>query len=187
LRTNYIGIAAGIIAFISLAWPWWTFIMSAETMGFSVSVDLSVSLYQARASAMGMSQTVTMDLWFGWAALALILIAALGAIVGSTIIGKTGKTIILVAGILALLSIIVFAAGLQNELSKAPPASGFPKVGLFSTGSWNLMGTSMDYSSYLTFGFWLALIAAILSFISLGKHPITPPAATPAATPTPES
>lgn len=177
MKINYIGIVAGIFAFISLALPWWTFTMSAEAMGFSISVDLSVSLYQAKASAIGMSQTVTMDLWFGWAALALILIAGVGAIVGSMIIGKTGKMILIVAGILALLSVIIFAAGLQNELSKAPLASGFPEVGLFSTGSWSIMGTSMNYLSYLTFGFWLALVAAIMSLISSGKHLVAPPAA----------
>lgn len=87
--------------------------------------------------------------------------------------------ILIVAGILALLSIIIFAAGLQGELSKAPPVSGFPEVGLFSSGSWSFMGASMDYSSYLSFGFWLALIAAILAFISLLKHPMAPPVAPP--------
>ena len=183
MKINYVGIVAGIIAFISLALPWWTMTMSAEVMGIRVSSDVSVYLYQVTASAMGASVTVTMELWYGWAALALIVIAGIAAIVGSLIIGRTGKMILIVGGILALLSIIIFAAGLQGELSKAPPVSGFPAVDLFSSGSWGFMGVSMDYSSYLSFGFWTALVATIIAFISLGKHPIAPPV----ALPTPES
>ena len=161
--------------------------MSAEAMGIKVSTDVSVYPHQATASTMGMSATVALELWYGQAALVLIVIAGIAAIVGSLIIGKTGKMILIVAGILALLSIIIFAAGLQGELSKAPPVSGFPSVDLFSSGSWDYMVATMDYSSYLTFGFWLALIAAILAFISLLKHPAAPLPASPPTLPTPES
>jgi hypothetical protein len=49
---------------------------------------------------------------------------------------------------------------------------------LFSSGSYSFMGAaSMSYSAYLTFGFWLALIAAVLAFISTLKHPMAQPAA----------
>lgn len=157
--------------------------MSAELMGISVSSDVSIYPHQATASAMGTSATVNMNLWFGQAALALIVIAGIVAIVGSLIIGKIGKMILAFAGILALLSIIIFAAGLQGELSKAPPVSGFPEVGLFSSGSWSFMGASMNYQSYLSFGLWVALIAAIIAFISLSRHITVPPE----APPTPES
>jgi len=103
--------------------------------------------------------------------------------VGSLIVGKNGKMILVIAGILALLSIIIFAVGLQGEFSDLT-AAGYPgDIGLFSSGSWSFMGATMDYSTYLTFGFWLALVAAILAFISLVKHPMVPPA----APPTPES
>ena len=191
LKTNYIGIVASVIALISLALPWWTLTMSAEVMEESSSIDLSVYPYQARMSAMGVSQTLTMELWYGWAALVLIVIAGIIGIVGSVLVGKTGKTILMVAGILALLSIIIFAVGLQGELSTAVPAAGLPEVGLFSSGSYSLLGVSMDYSTYLNFGFWLALIAAIIAFISLPKHPVaplpTPPPAPPTVPPTPES
>jgi len=187
LKINYIGIVTAIIAFISLALPWWTMTMSAEAMGIKVSADVSIYPSQATASAMGVSQSVAMELWFGWATLALIIIAGVAAIVGSLIIGKTGKMILMVVGILTLLSIMIFALGLQGELSKGVPVIGFPEVGLFSSGSWSFMGVSMDYSSYLSFGFWLALVAAIIAFISLLKHPVAPPPAAPAAPPTPES
>ena len=161
--------------------------MSAETIGIEVSNDVSVYPHQATASTMGMSATVAMELWYGQAALVLIVIAGIAAIVGSLIIGKTGKMILIVAGILGVLSIIIFAAGLQGELSQAPPVSGYPSVDLFSSGSWNFSGMRLDYSCYLTFGFWLALVAAILAFISLLKHPAAPLPASPPTLPTPET
>ncbi|KPV61710.1 MAG: hypothetical protein AOA66_1680 [Candidatus Bathyarchaeota archaeon BA2] len=179
MKINYIGVVATVIAFISLALPWWTMTTSAEAIGIKVSADVSVYPHQARASAMGVARTVAMELWFGWVALALIVIAGVTGIVGSVIIGKTGKMILIVAGILTLLFILIFAAGLQNELSKAAPVPGLPTVGLFSSGSWTFMGTTMDYSTYLSFGFWLALVAAIIAFISLLKHLMAPPEAPP--------
>lgn len=177
------GIVGAIIAFISLALPWWAMSMSAEAMGIKMSADVSVYPHMATASTMGVSQTVAMELWFGSAALVLVVMAGVLGIVGSLVVGNNGKMILVVAGILALLSIVIFAAGLQGELSKAAPVSGFPVVSLFSSGSYSFMGASMGYSSYLSFGFWLALIAAIITFISSAKHPMPPPA----APPTPES
>ncbi|MGQ9641750.1 MAG: hypothetical protein ACUVUF_06480 [Candidatus Bathycorpusculaceae bacterium] len=148
--------------------------MSATALEITVGGDVSIFLYQVTASSMGVAQTVTMELWFCWVALALIVIAGVAGIVGSVLIGEKGKRILLIAGILALLSIIIFAVGLQNELSKAPPVPGFPSVGLFSSGSFTFMEEmSMQYSSYLTIGFWLALVAAIMTFVSLLKHPKT--------------
>lgn len=164
------------MAFISLVLPWWTWTASFEALDtVSTSAGLSVYPYQTTTYATGMgSVTVSMDLWFGWAALSLIIIAGIVGILGSVMVGKTGKMILIVAGILALISILVFAIGLNNELSKAPVVQGFPEVGLFSRGSFTLFDVSMNYSSYLTFGFWLALVAAIIAFISSLKHPVTP-------------
>jgi len=192
LKINYIGIVAGVVAFISLALPWWTMTMSAEAGGMTMSMDVSIYPYQARTSVMGVSQTFNMELWFGWAALALIALAGIAGIVGSVLVAKTGKTLLMVAGILALLSIIIFAVGLQGELSTAVPVAGLPEVGLFSSGSFDFgAGIFMDYSTYLTFGFWLALIAAIIAFVASTMHPVaplpTPPPPPATAPPTPES
>jgi len=190
---NYIGIVAGIIAFISLVLPWWTMTMSAEFMGIKMSWDVSVYTYDARMTveAMGGRESESIvdgfSLWYGYAAFALILMAGVAGIVGSLMVGKNGKMILLVAGILTLISIIIFVAGLQGELSEGAQVPGFPEVGLFSSGSWSFMGVSTNYSSYLTFGFWLALVAAIIAFISLLKHPVAPPPSPPATPPIPES
>jgi hypothetical protein len=160
----------------------------------TMSVEVSVYTYDARASVKAMevetSESIVdgFSIWYGYTPLALMVIAGVAGIVGSLMVGKNGKILLAVTGALTLLSVIIFAAGLQSELSKLTEATGgtlpsLPEVGLFSSGSYSFMGVSMDYSSYLTFGFWLALIAAIIAFISVSKHPMAPPA-TP---PTPES
>jgi hypothetical protein len=187
LKINYIGILGGILAFTSLLLPWWVMTMSAATLGVEMNMGITISPYQATSSAMGMSTSVAMNLWYGSAALALIVIGGVAAIVGSLIIGKTGKMILIVAGILSLFSIIIFAAGLQDELSNTLVLSNYPAVGLFSSGSWTYLGVIMDYSSYLTFGFWLALVAAILVFISFPKHPTATLTASSPTSPPPES
>lgn len=144
--------------------------MSSSFLGISFAVDLSVNLYQARASALGISVAADLSLWYGWAALALIVIGGILGILDSVKFGK--RKLIAIGGVLVLLSAVIFAAGLQMELSKAPPAEDFPMVNLFSSGSYDSesAGVSMNYSSYLSFGFWLAIVAAfIMLFVSMKK------------------
>jgi hypothetical protein len=132
---------------------------------------------------------------YGYMSLALIAMAGVLAVVGSITVGKNGKIILLVAGTLALLSIIIFVAGLPGVLANLPKAleqeapffAGFPKVGLIGSGSFT--STSMggapgiptvtvriSYSSNLSIGLWLALVTAIvtaiIAFVSLLKHPV---------------
>lgn len=171
MKPNYIGIVGGILAFISLALPWWTMSMSSSIMTMSYSVDVSVYPYQAKASAMGMSITFTMELWFGWVALVLVVLGGLLGILGS-LLSNQRKRLLISGGVLALLSIVIFAIGLQNELLKAPVVPGFPTVGLFSSSSYDYLGASMNYSTYLSFGFWLALVAAIIMFIASMRKPV---------------
>jgi len=164
LKPNYIGIIGGILAFISLALPWWT--VSASVMGITVSTDLY--LYQV-----GTVSGVTLEAWYAWIALAFIIIGGLLGIVGS--VTAMGKKLLMVGGVLALLSIIIFAVGLQMDLSKV----AIPGLGLFSSVSY--MGGS--WSTYLSYGFWLALVAAIIMFVAIRIKPAeivpTPPPPTP--------
>jgi hypothetical protein len=191
LRLNYIGIVGGILAFISLALPWWTLTLSA--MGMSVNV--SAYPYKATASFMGLSMDIPMEAWYGSAALVLIILGGILGILGSVMPAK-GKSILAIGGVLALLSIIIFAAGLQGELSKgltipSPTTGGsslpLPEIGLFSSGTWTMPGVPvpMNYTSYLSFGFWLALVAAIIIFAAIKKAVLTPAVPTPAAPPPP--
>jgi hypothetical protein len=90
----------------------------------------------------------------------------------SGVIVNRRKIALALAAILALFSIIIFAAGLQNDISNG--AMGLYPTGasLFSSGSYTYLGTvSVSYSGYLSFGFWLALVAAIIMFAALTRKP----------------
>jgi len=90
-----------------------------------------------------------------WLALVLVLFSGLLGIVGSLKLDSKG---LLGGGILALLSVIIFAVGLQIQLSTAEMT-----LGLFSSGE--------GYLTYLSFGFWIALVAAIVMFVASRKKP----------------
>ena len=185
MKPNVLGIIGGILAFISIVLPWWTMTISSGVMGITYSSDLSLYPYQAKATAMGVSMIVDMNLWYGWAALALVIVGGVLGIVGSLL--QNGKAMLIGAGVLALLSMIVFAAGLQSELSKAPINTGYPQVGLFSNGSSSVAGlTSINYTTYLSFGFWITLVAAIIMLAaSRRKNAPTPPPPSPPLSPPP--
>jgi hypothetical protein len=200
VKVNYISIIGGILALISLLLPWWTINMSVAVteeipLPGSYSVDVSIYPYKGTISASMMGTSLSLDIsmnaWYCWAVLVLIVVGGILGILGSIVAGK--KLVVAMGGILALLSIIIFAAGLQVELSQGmsiPPPTGtgtplqLPKLGLFSGGSFSLMGTQVNYSAYLSFGFWLALVAAIIMFVAIKKvKEAAPP--TPAVAPAP--
>lgn len=166
MKPNILGLIGGVIAFISLVLPWWSMTLSASALGISYSASVSIYTYQATASAMGFSSTVSVNLWYGWAALWLIVVGGVLGIAGGLF--TKGRIVILVGGLLALLSIIIFAVGLQSELSQ-PLATGFPQVSLFSSGSYGSGFGSANYATYLSYGFWIALVSAIIMFVASAR------------------
>jgi len=182
LKLNYVGIVGAIVAFVSLALPWWVMNFSGSFLGTSVSGQATVNLYQASASAMGTSVPISLNLWYGWTALAFVVIGALLSLAGS-IITRRRKAFLAAGGVLVLLSIIVFAVGLQNQISSGSLSTGFPNVSLFSSGSFSYSSVTVNYSTYLTFGFWLALVAAIIMFVAIvikSPYEMPPPEPSPA-------
>jgi len=115
---------------------------------------------------MGFSSTVSVNLWYGWAALALIIVGGILGIAGSLF--TKGRIVILGGGLFALLAIVIFAVGLQSELSQ-PLATGFPQASLFSSGSYGSDFGSLNYMTYLSYGFWIALVSAIIMFVASGR------------------
>lgn len=179
LKQNIIGILGAIIAFVSVVLPWWTMIVSTSTLGYSFSTDVSIYPYQATANGFGVSSPLSIDIWYGWAALVLVLIGGVLGIAGS--LAQRTRMILVAGGLIALLSVIIFAVGLQSELSKSAVVTGYPMVSLFSTGSF--LGYA-NYTTYLSFGFWLALVAAIVMLAaSRKKLEISAPPAVPPLSP----
>lgn len=174
LQANYVGFAAGVMAIISLALPWWTMTMSQRWMPELFSGGISIYLHKVETSGMVQPETVALNLWFCWPTLTLVFSAGIVALTGSMFARKTGRNVLVSAGILASLSLAIFTVGLHSELSKAPPTHNSPQVGLFSSGSFTWMETIryVDYLAYPTFGFWLALVSAIVTLVSSFMHPI---------------
>lgn len=165
MKLNIIGIIGAIIALIGLVLPWWTVTLSIS-VGISLSYSASIYLYQTTASGVGTFITREMNLWYGWVAFAFLVLGAFFGIAGSII--PKARVILATGGILGLLSAIVFAVGLQNDLSSTPTLSG---VGLFSSGSFSGFGSTYSYMSYLSFGFWLALVGSIIMIAASLKKP----------------
>jgi hypothetical protein len=160
LKLNIIGIVGAVIAFVSLALPWWTITLrgSMNSMGYNGPLEVSIYPYQIVASASGRSVAFSLNLWFGWTAFVLVIIGGLLGIAGS--LAQSAKAILFAGGLLTVPSIVIFALGLQSELSKSVVMPGYPAVGLFSSGS-GFLGY-ISYATYLSFGFWLALVGAII-------------------------
>jgi hypothetical protein len=177
LKPNIIGIVGGILAFISLALPWWTMSVSS----FGISVGVSVYPYMAGASEIGLSTGIS--LWYGWVALTLIIVGGLLGIVGSVKPDK--RKLLLVGGVLALVSIIIFAVGLQLDFLSIPSTEVSPALALFGGSSISVSGYDISYFAYLSFGFWIALVAAIVMFVASRKKPaeaaVAPPPPPPPA------
>ena len=152
--------------------------MSYSTYVTSFSGNVSIYPYQATASYAGSSVAVSISLWYCWAALVLVLIGGLLGIVGS--LAQSTRMMLVIGGLLAAFAVIIFALGLQAELSDKAVVTGYPIVGLFSSESF--MGGALNYTTYLSFGFWLALVAAFLMLVASRKK--TPSVAPP---PTQES
>ncbi|HEX9863161.1 MAG TPA: hypothetical protein VGB11_07770 [Candidatus Bathyarchaeia archaeon] len=163
MKLNIIGIVGGILAFVSLALPWWT--MSVGYGG--ISMDFSV--YPYMASMGGLGDASVLNLWYGWVALALIIVGGLLGIVGSLTLGKA--KMLSAGGALALVSIIIFAVGLQLDFLSIPATEGSPTFTLFGSNTISSSGYDISYFAYLSFGFWIALAAAIVMFAASRKKP----------------
>lgn len=178
MKINIIGIIGAIIALIGLAFPWWTITFSmspgiAVMQGMTFSYSTSIYPYQTTTTAYGATTIGQMNLWYGWTAFTLLLLGAILAIAFSLI--PKARLTLAPGGILAALSVIVFAAGVQNDISTTSDISG---AGLFSSGSISYLGISYNYTTYLSIGFWLALIGAIVMLVaSLRKTKTTAPTA----------
>jgi len=159
MKLNYFGIVGAILAFVSIALPWWT------ESAFGLNYDLKL-FDQGTFS--------TLNNWYGWVALLLVLIGGIMGLWGSVM--SDGKKILMGGGLLAFIAIIIFPIGLQTDLMRlnAP-------FGIFFNGTIS----SVNVSTYLTYGFWLALVAAIIMLIAIRYPGPTAQAPSPSVSPPP--
>ncbi len=173
VKINYIAVVSGILAIISLALPWF----NGAFKGITYDMQFTASLYQISGVVNGISETTFVNIWFGLVAVVFLLITVVSSFVGSMIAGKKGQLLILSAGILALMSMVVFGAGMLNsdfakeELNPAYTLSYFPDS--FGLTTQQIDADWYTYSWSLNFGFWTALAAGIIAFASLVTHNTT--------------
>lgn len=169
LKPDVISIVGGLLAISSLAFPWWTISVVFHFMGIDQPAYVSLYLYRADTNALGWSRSSHLNLLFGWVMLALVVFASLLGILG----GLLRRTrMVLIGGSCAIASMIVFVAVLQSELLNGPVVPwGFIVAGVFSSATID-QGylSSASYTAYLSFGFWIALAAAIILLVSAKYH-----------------
>lgn len=161
LKPNFVGIVGGIIAFISIALPWWTMTQTSNLFGTTIS--MSVNLYLYRVNATLFDFEVGAKLWFGWTAFALMLACGILGIIGSI---RRNSDILFAAAASAMSSIAIFTVGLLKELPEMPFMQESPKA-LFYFGTYG--NSPFSFSIYLSFGFWLALTACIIMVITSAR------------------
>jgi hypothetical protein len=170
LKADFASVAGGLLAVSSLAFPWWTVSVVFRTMGIAHDPGyMSLYLYRADATATGWSRNSHLNLSFGWITLALVVSAGLLGILG----GLRGRTrMVLIGGSCAIASVTVFVASLQSELSNGPVVPwGFIVTAVFSSATINQEYlSSVSYTAYLSFGFWIALAAAVILLTSAKYH-----------------
>jgi len=188
---NKVGVVGVVLALIGLFLPWWEINLSVcETVNSWVtgnreatiwwSAGISVYPYQITKNSPTLRAIAIRIIPFLYFVLPLIVIGILlgvaGCITGDE---KKEEILLILAGSLTLFSTIMFIFVLQVELLVAPPAIHFfglmhavpiPKVGIFSNGGSTFEGTSLYYSSYLSIGFWLTVIAAAVILYASRKH-----------------
>jgi len=117
MKLNYVGIVGGIVAFVSVALPWWSWSYS----GLSGDVKLFDR------------GILNLNLWYGWVALLFVLLGGLLGLAGSVM--PKGKKILLGGGILAVIAIILFPIGFQMDLTRLDAP-----FGIFSSGTYPTYG-----------------------------------------------
>lgn len=157
MKLSYVSIAGGIIAFISIALPWWTMTQTSNLLGIAISSSLNLYLYRVSISLFDLE--VGANLWFGWIALALIVAGGAFGIMGGI---RRRSGVLLAGGALAMSSILIFVVGLLIELPEMSFMRESPKE-LFYFGTYG--NSPFHFSIYLSSGFWLALIAGMIMLI----------------------
>ena len=171
MRLNILGFVAAILALVSVLLPWWGMSASLGVTKSSLNVhpwgvitDLPAEMAEIPeiadiTSALGVDEGVVLIpswIWYVPAAMALVIVGAVLGFAGSSMIERKGKIFLASAGILMVLSAVIFVVGLSSDAGEL----------LFTNRS--------NFSTYFSLGFLQALVAAGLAFFSLVAEPRSP-------------
>ena len=169
MKANFVGLAAGLTAIIALALPWLT--VSSTAVIEDITMDFTVYLYQVQGIINGTSATTFPNVWFTLAALALITLTTLLCFTGSLLSNRKGQLLLLLAGIAAILTVVVFGVGLLNSDYANPHLEPAAAMNLFEANAFGItaeeaMESSYDFVWGLGYAFWLALATAVIAFVA---------------------
>jgi hypothetical protein len=160
-RLSIPGIVGGLLGILSVFLPWWMITVNQTYKGITtLDMSMSVSLwsFNVASSTDNYNQnmlppdlTYYLPTWL-FVILALIVVGSLTAIIGS-VQEKSARSIRLFAGLLFFVSVVLFFLIMGTTLSAL--STGFSIIGSSSSLPW--------------FGFFLALSAGILTFVSALK------------------
>ncbi len=168
---NYLGVIAGIVAFVSVFLPWFT--IELWTTNLSSTMNFTSNLYQLTGTVEGVTKSMFLLVWFNAGALILMLITGLLCIVSSIFANRRRRTALLfVSCVCALLAMAIFGYGLANSSFAVEELNPGYTISQFSENSFGLsaeqsMQNTYDYSWQIGIGFWLALTVVILSLLAV--------------------
>jgi len=145
LKLNILGVTSAVLAFVSLALPWWEVSYGG--------LPSSTFLWGWRVwdgNFMFNSRTLT-----PYVALGLIVVSGVLSMVASIRTTEKEKILLGLAGIFSMLSVIVFAARMYDILSELPPSY--------------LRAPGTSLSDYPSFGLWLSLIATVITLVAYAR------------------
>ena len=150
-KWNRFGLISAILAFNSLALPWWKFV---RPDGWILLFPWGAETWQLGITLGDYSSAI-------YVALTFILISGFLGLLGSLVFGKRGRAFLATAGISTTLSVITFAIGLESFLTRVHLHTFY---------------STLIELAYLSSGFWVALGAVMVAFIALIRHRTTPSA-----------
>ncbi len=171
MKINYLGLIAGVVAFLSVFLPWFT--IELWTSNYSSTMNFSANLYQLTGTVEGITQSMFLVVWFNVGPLLLMAITGLLCLVSSFFAARGKRnTIFVVSCVFALLAMVIFGYGLANssfaveELNPGYAISQFPEDS-FGLSAEESMQNTYYYSWQIGIGFWLALTVVILSLLAV--------------------
>jgi hypothetical protein len=179
IKINYLSVVAAALAFFAIALPWLTVGSSSDWVTPPITMEFTAYLFQVAGTVNGIHQTVMPNVWFLWGALVMVLASAVACLSGTLLAGRKGQVLVLVSGLMALLSLVVFGAGLLNSDFVVTDLEPGYIMRLFPPNAFGItaeaaMEYGYDYSWFLGVGFWMALGSSVVAFISTVLHPTFP-------------
>lgn len=170
MKINYLALVAAILAIAGLALPWFTFTMTAPYD--NINAAFTVYLYQIQGTINGVSATAFANVWFVFGGLALAAVTVVCCFAGAFLAGRKGQVLLLLAGIVALLSMVAFGGGLlmsdyiRTALEPGAVMAFFPNnaLGITTDTAMNAFYNNIEW--WLGYGFWVTIGTAILAFVA---------------------